>query len=94
MALVSSLGAEPRGQRWVREGSQFASFYIHEIRRGEIVYRQGDQLHEVAIDHTLDRPSIVRDTRIGSQKVSAAIDNAIRPLLTPSGPNDVAITGN
>lgn len=90
MALVSGVGVEPPGQRWVKEGSQFASFQIHEIRRGEIVYRQGDELHQVAIDHPVDRPSIVRDTRIDAQRLSAAI----RPLLAPAGPNDVGITGN
>jgi len=90
MALISGVGVELQGQRWVKEGSQYGSFQIHEIRRGEIVYRQGDQLHEVAIDHPLDRPSIVRDIRVDSQRLSAAI----RPFPTPAGPNDVEITGN
>lgn len=94
MALVSGVGAEPQDPKWVKEGSQFGSFQIHEIRRGGIVYRQGDQLHEVAIDHAFDRPSIVRDASVDSQKVLAAIDSPARPLPTPAGPNDITIGGN
>jgi len=90
LALVSSIGAEPQDQRWVREGSQFASFLIHEIRRGEIVYRQGDQLYQVAIDHPIDRQSVARDIAECPEQLTAAI----RPLSTPAGPNDLDITGN
>jgi hypothetical protein len=94
MALVSGVGGEPQDPKWVKEGSQFGSFQIHEIRRGGIVYRQGDQLREVAIDHSVERPSIVRDASLGLQKVSAAIDSPARPLPTPAGPNDITINGN
>lgn len=94
MALVSGVDAPTKTPRWVKEGSQFGPFHIHEIRRGGIIYRQDDQLHEVAIDHTVDRASIVRDTRVGSRQVSAAVDHGLRGLATPAGPNDVEISGN
>lgn len=94
MALVSATGVQTQDQRWVKEGSQFGSFHIHEIRRGGIIYREGDLMHEVAIDPGVKRPSLVRDTRIGAQHVSAAIDNPIRPLPSVAGPNDIEITGN
>jgi len=90
MALVSCVGAEPQDQRWVREGSRFASFLIHEIRRGEIVYRQGNQLHQVAIDHPIDPPSAVRNWVEGPERLTAAM----HPLPTPAGPNDLDIAGN
>ena len=94
MALVSATGVQAQDQRWVKEGSQFGSFHIHEIRRGGIVYREGDLLHEVAIDPGVERPSLVRDTRIGVRHVSAAIDSAIRPLPSVADSNDIDITGN
>ncbi len=94
MALVSGSDAPTKTPRWVKEGSQFGPFHIHEIRRGGIIYRQDDQFHEVAIDHSLDRPNIVRDTRIGSHRVSAAVDHGLTDLATPAGPNDIEIRGN
>jgi hypothetical protein len=94
MALVSGEGARTKTPRWVKEGSEFGPFHIHEIRRGGIVYRQNDQFHEVAIDHNVDRPSIVRDTRAGSHRVSAAMGDGLRRLHTPAGPNDIEISGN
>jgi hypothetical protein len=93
MALVSTAG-QTREQRWVKEGSQFGSFHIHEIRRGGILYREGDLLHEVAIEARIERPSLVRDTRIGSRQVSAAIDDLIRSRPGVAGPNDIETTGN
>lgn len=94
LALVSASDAWAAGQRWVKEGSQFGSFYIHEIRRGEIVYRKGGQLYEVAIEPRRDEPSIIDDMQIGSRCISAVIDSPIRPLPSVTGPNDITITGD
>jgi hypothetical protein len=94
MALVSGGNARTKTPRWVKEGSQFGPFHIHEIRRGGIVYRQDDQFHEVAVSQNVDRPSIVRDTRAGSHRVSAAIEDGLRQLRSPAGPNDIEISGN
>jgi len=94
MALVSAPGGQTQEQRWVKEGGQFGSFHIHEIRRGGIIYREGDLLREVAIEAGVSRPSLVRDSRIGSRQISAAIDDAIRPRASVAGPNDIEITGN
>lgn len=94
MALVSGENAQTKAPRWVKEGTQFGPFHIHEIRRGGIVYRQDDQFHEVAVEQDAGRPSIVRDTRAGSHRVSAAVEDGLRQLRTPAGPNDIEISGN
>lgn len=94
MALVSAPGGTTPEQQWVKEGSQFGPFHIHEIRRGGIIYREGNLLREVAIEAGVERPSLVRDTRIGFRHVSAAIDDAVRPLAGLTDSNDIGITGN
>jgi len=76
MALISDVGAAEGSERWVKEGAQVGHFVIHEIRRGVIVYRDGEQLREMAVEHGASMPSIVRDTRSGSRKVSTAVDDA------------------
>ena len=94
MALVSDAAAGAENQRWVKEGSSYGPFVIHEIRRGTIIYREGDILCEAALDQGVRPPSIVHDLRGGSRKVSAAVGDAMRSAATPVGPNDVEITGN
>ncbi|MGE5295214.1 MAG: hypothetical protein ACM3VT_10335 [Solirubrobacterales bacterium] len=93
MALVSGGNSREEAPRWVKEGSQFGAFAIHEIRRGQIVYRQGDQLYEVAIDHQVDQSSIVRGAHVDSPRVSAAAGHGLGNLSTPTGPNDIEISG-
>jgi hypothetical protein len=73
LALIAELGSGPGSERWVKEGTQVGHFVIHEIRRGAIVYRDGDNLREMAVEHDASLPSIVRDLRPGSLRVSAAI---------------------
>ena len=73
MALICDVGAVEGGERWVKEGAQVGHFVIHEIRRGVIVYRDGEQLREMAVEHGASVPSIVRDARSGSRQVSAAV---------------------
>ena len=76
MALISDVGAAEGGERWVKEGAQVGHFVIHEIRRGVIVYRDGEQLREMAVERGASMPSLVRDTRLGSRQVSAAVGGA------------------
>jgi hypothetical protein len=93
MALIGELDAAEGNERWVKEGTQVGHFIIHEIRRGVIVYRDGDNLREMAVERRASLPSIVRDLRPGSVRVSAAIgitDN-VTPVL--AGPNAIEITG-
>jgi hypothetical protein len=93
MALISELGLPEGEQQWVKEGTQVGHFVIHEIRKGMIVYRDGDQLREMAVEHGASMPSIVRDTRSGSREVSAAVDDAGIVAPAPAGPNSIGIAG-
>lgn len=94
MALVSDATSPESGQRWVKEGSQYRSFIIHEVRRGAITYREGDILCEASLDQGMRLPSLVRDPRGGSQRVSTAVEGAIQGMAAPAGPNDVQISDN
>jgi hypothetical protein len=94
MALISETGYGVGEERWVKEGMQLGHFVIHEIRKGMIVYRDGEQLREMAVEHGASVPSIVRDARSGSRKVSTAVDDAgiMAPAL--AGPNSIRIGGD
>jgi hypothetical protein len=93
MALIAELGSGAGSERWVKEGAQVGHFVIHEIRRGAVVYRDGDNLREMAVERGASPPSIVRDLRPGSLRVSAAISgtDSITPVLV--GPNSIEIAG-
>jgi hypothetical protein len=93
MALISEIGSAEGEERWVKEGAQLGHFVIHEIRKGMIVYRDGEQLREMAVEHGASVPSIVRDARPGSRKVSTAVDDAGIVAPAPAGPNSIRITG-
>jgi hypothetical protein len=47
LALVSEPGSEPR---WVAQGAPLGHFVVEEVKRGLIVYRDGDRLGEMAVD--------------------------------------------
>lgn len=47
MALVSEPG---RGSRWVKPGARLGHFVVEKVKRGAIVYRDGDRLLEMAVD--------------------------------------------
>jgi len=74
MALISEVGSLEGNERWVKEGTQVGHFVIHEIRKGMIVYRDGEQLREMAVEHGASVPNLVRDARLGSRPVSNAAD--------------------
>jgi hypothetical protein len=69
MALISETGSAEGSERWVKEGTQLGHFVIEEIRRGAIVYRDGNNLREMAVEHGASPPGIVRDIRPGSRRV-------------------------
>jgi hypothetical protein len=93
MALISDLGSAEGNDRWVKEGTQLGHFVIQEIRRGAIVYRDGDNLREMAVEHSAGPPGIVRDIRPGTRRVSAAVggEDALTPIS--AGPNSIEIAG-
>jgi hypothetical protein len=84
MALVSDVGSAEGDQRWVKEGAKLGHFVIHEIRRGMIVYRDGEQLREMAVERGTALPRLVRDPRPGSPTARAA---------TPADPDTIEIRG-
>jgi hypothetical protein len=93
MALIAEFGSGPGSERWVKEGTQVGHFVIHEIRRGAIIYRDGDNLREMAVEHGASLPSVVRDLRPGSVRVSAAIGDTGGVISVPTGPNGIEIAG-
>lgn len=48
MALVAEPGGSEADGRWVKEGNQLGHFVVHEIRKGTVVFRSGDDLRELA----------------------------------------------
>jgi len=86
MALISEIGSED-SERWVKEGAQVGHFIIHEIRQDGIIYRDGDQLREMAVETAHDPVSIVQDVRRGSGRSIAAARDARTPLPSPVEPN-------
>lgn len=94
MALIGEAGASQGSERWVKEGSEVGHFIIHEIRQDGVVYRDGDQLREMAVETAGSSGSIVQDTRPGSRKIIAAVEDVSRTLPVPTGPNNVGISGN
>jgi len=67
MALVR----EPAGERrWVRQGARLGHFVIHEIHGDKIVYRAGEQLREMAVEHGATATSFVRSQTAGVARMS------------------------
>ena len=93
MALILEVGLLEGNERWVKEGTQVGHFVIHEIRKGMIVYRDGEQLREMAVEHGASVPSLVRDARSGSRQVSSAADGPAAGVSSSAGPNDVGLVG-
>ena len=94
MALVSAVNAEPQEPRWVKEGIQFGPFVIHEIRRGEVVYRLDGSLHQAVLNHNAERPSLVRDLRHDLPRGPVALDGTVGGSPIVVGPNDIDFSRN
>jgi hypothetical protein len=93
MALISEVGSPEGSERWVKEGTQMGHFVIHEIRKGMIVCRDGEQLREMAVEHGVNVPSLVRDARPGSRQISSAADDAMTTSAGPTGASSVEPVG-
>jgi len=89
MALISEPGGSEADGKWVKEGDVLGHFVVHEIRKGIIVFRNGDDLCELAVQRRRALRSLVRDVRPSSHKVSAAVDESGIVLPPPAGPNTV-----
>jgi len=94
MALISEAGSEKGTGRWVKEGSQVGHFIIHEIRQDGIVYRDGGQLREMAVETAHGPTSIVQDVRPGSRRVSAVIQEVGVSVPSTIEPNGAAAGEN
>lgn len=71
MALVSEPGS---GYRWVKQGQRLGHFVVESIERGLIMYRNGDQLLEVAVN--TDIPAIKEQagqTTLASNQTNTAL---------------------
>jgi hypothetical protein len=90
-ALISDQGSPQEEPRWVRQGFPWDSGFILEVRSGVVVFREGDQLHEVAAAHVTARPSFARDLGDGPRPVSAAIADAFRRMSSPADPNGIGL---
>ncbi len=93
MALISEAGYAQGEERWVKEGTQLGHFVIHEIRKGMIVYRDGDQLREMTVERGASVPSLVRDMRSGSRQISGDMGVPSMTAPVPAGPNSAEIAG-
>lgn len=70
MALIS----EPdSGFRWVKQGSYVGHFLVEKIKRGMIIYQDGDQLCEMAIDTKVPiRTTQLKHTMLASSQRRAS----------------------
>lgn len=93
MALIAEHRGAKNTARWVKEGTRLGHFVIHEIQRSGIVYRDGEQLHEVPVRGRRTRKSLVRRVQQGSRQVSAATVEGGAMLPLPTGPNSVGAAG-
>jgi hypothetical protein len=60
MALIWEPAAQDGG-RWVKEGAQIGHFVIHEIQAGSVVYLDGQQLCEMAVEREAVPAGVVAD---------------------------------
>ncbi len=94
MALIAEAGSAEGSERWVKEGSQLGHFVIEEIRRGSIIYRDGDQVREMAVERGLSLPRLVRDIRPGTRQVSAATGHGTDLLSASIDVNTIEARGH
>jgi len=82
MVLIAEVGGKAGSERWVRQGHELGHFVVHEIRPSAVVFRQGQDLREVALERRKPPKSLVRDVRSAGDKVSAAGPNDVTSLLS------------
>ncbi len=86
MALIAEVGQSSEA-RWVKEGDRWGHFVIHEIRRGIVVCRSAEQLHEVVVERGTGLRSLVRNVGTETRKVGAVLgdrETLSGEVLTPS----------
>ena len=73
-ALISEAGALVPECRWVREGTRIGDFVLQEIHRNKITCRtdNGDQIHELAVNHGSSNPIVARRHKAVAQAASGA----------------------
>jgi hypothetical protein len=92
MALLCASSDSEDEARWVKEGTQVGHFVVHEIRKGLVVLRNGEQRRELAVERRHLRRTLVRNVRPGTRQVSAGVDSAAAVLPAPAGPNGVELS--
>jgi len=81
MALISEPGGSEADGKWVKEGDQLGHFVVHEIRKGMVVFRSGDDLRELAVKKGRASRSLVRGVRSDSRQANAVVST--RGLALP-----------
>ncbi len=76
LALVSEPG---KGTHWVRAGENLGHFIVEEVRKGVILYRQGDQLHQMAIN---TKTSIIQTTDTSKTELASNKNDKTTPMRT------------
>ncbi|HPC95341.1 MAG TPA: hypothetical protein PLU87_10380 [Sedimentisphaerales bacterium] len=73
MALIAEPGSSEADGRWVKEGNQLGHFVVHEIRKGIVVFRSGDDLHELAFCRRWPRQVVLN--LFGSERCQSSARN-------------------
>jgi len=63
LALVCEPGGEQGTFRWVKQGTEMGHFVIETIKRGAIIYRDGERACEMLVERGSPPESIVRSRR-------------------------------
>jgi hypothetical protein len=78
LALVWQPGAEDGTLQWVRQGDRLGRFVVDQIKHGAIVYRGGEQKHEMKVQADPAQESLVLSRRSDAGVTSKAA--ALRPI--------------
>ncbi len=84
MALILEQG-NSGAARWVKRGTQVGHFVIQEIRPGSVMYREGEQVREMAIERQATGTMVTADNSGGSiGSVNATSRAATKTDTAPS----------
>jgi len=75
MALVSEHGGRPR---WIKQDAILGRFVVMKVMRGKIVYKDDDQLQEMAVDKKISVPTAI------DRRTTLAADQTSTPPSRPS----------
>ncbi len=87
MALILEPGSKEPA-RWVRRGAQVGHLVIQEIRPGAVVYLDGEQVHEMAMERETTATAVAAESRdaIEARPPVAATAEAARPPVSAKRP--------